>query len=117
MLQPIIIFHGDSDRTVHPGNAGGFLGSVDRSSARTCIAHVRKGQSDGGRDFTQTVYRSAAGQVLLENWTVHGGGHAWFGGSPAGTYTDSAGPDASREIIRFFLAHRLPPAGRKTAVN
>lgn len=114
-LQPIIVFHGDSDRIVHPDNATGFLGVRESSRSRPVIGHIRKGRSKGGRDFTRTLYRSSTGAILSENWSVHGGGHAWFGGNRAGSYTDPAGPDASREIVRFFLTHRMPSGNRKAA--
>lgn len=103
---PTIVFHGDSDRTVHPSNASGFLSNLERSRSGPLIARAYTGCSEGGRHFTRRVYRSRAGEVLLEDWTVHGSGHSWSGGKAAGSHTDPAGPDASREMVRFFLARK-----------
>lgn len=103
---PTIVFHGDEDRVVHPSNAGGFLSTLQRSSSRPLDSRSQQGRSAGGRAFTRTVHRHATGEVLLEEWTIHGSGHAWSGGSPAGSHTDPAGPDASREMLQFFLSRR-----------
>jgi poly(hydroxyalkanoate) depolymerase family esterase len=106
---PTIIFHGDRDTTVHPDNSGRILEqSVKATSPAT---KVLRGRVPDGHAYTRTIVTDRSGRVISEHWNVHGAGHAWSGGSPAGSYTDPRGPDATREILRFFLACRLPGDG------
>jgi poly(hydroxyalkanoate) depolymerase family esterase len=100
---PVIVFHGDADRIVALANGGNVVASrlLDERGVITHTSTHRDPRS--GRASTRSVYVNAAGLVLAESWTVHGGAHAWFGGDPIGSYTDPAGPDASAEMIRFFL--------------
>ncbi|TVV77231.1 alpha/beta hydrolase family esterase [Sphingomonas solaris] len=112
---PTIVFHGDRDKIVHPANAAGFLGHLRRSTTKPLVSRVSHGRSAGGRDYTCTVHAHADDAVVLEDWVIHGSGHAWSGGSVAGSHTDPAGPDASREMIRFFLARRRPTAPKHAA--
>lgn len=106
MSRPVIVFHGDQDDTVHPDNAerviDAALARVPKPSRRS---HVEQGLSEGGRPFTRTVHRTAEGTMLAEQWIVQGAGHAWSGGSNAGRFTDPRGPDASAQMLRFFLDH------------
>ncbi|MBF7012630.1 PHB depolymerase family esterase [Novosphingobium resinovorum] len=103
---PTIVFHGDEDRVVHPSNAAGFLNTLERSQPGPLISRTYYGKSDKGRDFTRKVYRSSSGNTLLEDWTIHGSGHEWSGGSASASYTDPLAPNASREMMRFFLSQR-----------
>ncbi|MET3844121.1 poly(hydroxyalkanoate) depolymerase family esterase [Bradyrhizobium sp. OAE829] len=102
---PTIVFHGDRDTTVHPNNGDQILKSM---RTRRTQEKVHRGQVAGGRAYTRTIHSDANGRAMLEHWNVHGAGHAWSGGSPAGSYTDPRGPDATREMLRFFLDHSLP---------
>jgi len=106
---PIIVFHGDRDTIVAPVNATKIVDSQLR--AATVRGGSLSGPSTthgeaGGRKFTRGVYARPDDRVMIEQWTVHGGGHAWSGGSTIGSYTDPGGPDASAEMLRFFDAHR-----------
>jgi poly(hydroxyalkanoate) depolymerase family esterase len=99
---PAIVFHGDRDATVHPRNGEQVATQcVNRNESIDVV--VERGQAPGGHTYTRSIHRDAAGRVVLEHWEVHGAGHAWCGGSARGSYTDPRGPDAAREMLRFFL--------------
>lgn len=107
-LVPTIVFHGDHDTTVHPKNGDHVIDQFGAAFAGKLRATIEPGHVSGGRTYSRTSHSDAKGQVVFENWVIHGAGHAWSGGSPAGTFTDPRGPDASREMIRFFLEHPHP---------
>ncbi|MFV3131974.1 alpha/beta hydrolase family esterase [Niveispirillum sp. KHB5.9] len=109
---PTIIFHGDQDTTVHPAN-GSAVAAQAMASATGLRPTVSRGEVPGGRAYTRTTYADASGRGLCEHWAIHGTGHAWAGGSPSGSYTDPRGPDATREMVRFFYGHGR--AGTETA--
>jgi poly(hydroxyalkanoate) depolymerase family esterase len=103
-LVPTIVFHGDQDATVHPRN-GDAVVAQSTASATGLQSTVQRARATGGHAYTRTVYAVPSGRPLCEQWTIHGAGHAWAGGNPSGSYTDPRGPDASREMLRFFLEH------------
>ena len=111
---PVIVFHGDRDHTVQQTNGTQIVlqanaaHGADAGGAGMGVIHYT-GAASGGRHFTRAVYTDSGGQIRIENWTLHGAGHAWSGGHASGSYTDGAGPDASAEMVRFFMA--LLPAG------
>lgn len=95
---PLIVFHGDRDDTVHPRNGDHLV--AGHEAGETELA-----RAPDGRAYRRTTYRDATGRVVAEHWLVQGMGHAWSGGSPAGSYTEARGPDATREMLRFFMRH------------
>jgi poly(3-hydroxybutyrate) depolymerase len=103
---PTIIFHGDRDATVHPNNGVQVLDQAIGTTSTQKTVYRRR--IPGGHAYTRTVHTDASGCQILEHWNIHGAGHAWSGGSPVGSYTDPRGPDATREMLRFFLNHTRP---------
>jgi poly(hydroxyalkanoate) depolymerase family esterase len=99
---PLIVFHGDHDKTVHPRNGSQILADAVASSSTPASRIEERGKSRGGRKYTRTSHLLPNGLPLAEEWVLHGAGHAWSGGCKAGSYTDPTGPDASSEMVRFF---------------
>jgi poly(hydroxyalkanoate) depolymerase family esterase len=90
---PLIVFQGDRDTTVAPANAAALLSPWSGSVPPEVVS---------GPGWTRRVYRDHDGRLAAEWWSVHRLGHAWSGGSPEGSFTKPAGPDASAELVRFF---------------
>jgi poly(hydroxyalkanoate) depolymerase family esterase len=97
-----IVFHGASDQIVHPSNAEMILAEA-RAGVTDPAQETRHDGSAGGRAYIRIVITDASGVPHVEHWAIEGLGHAWSGGSPEGSHTDQHGPDASREMLRFFL--------------
>lgn len=111
---PTIVFHGDRDTTVHPRNGDQVIaqwatihagGGPHTEAGTNPQVTVQRAQVPDGHAYTRTIYHDASGQVIMEQWLVHGAGHAWSGGSPSGSFSDPKGPDAAQEMIRFFYEH------------
>jgi poly(hydroxyalkanoate) depolymerase family esterase len=110
-VRPTIVFHGDADQTVHPRNGEEVATAALAAEAGAGVpkAHEMQGRSKQGRAYARRTYADAHGRIAVEHWLLHGAGHAWAGGSAEGSFTDPAGPDASAEMLRFFLSHPQTP--------
>jgi polyhydroxybutyrate depolymerase len=67
-------------------------------------------------DVVRREYRSCPDGADVELYTVRGGGHQWFGGTPGPQWLlghFSRGVDATRVMWDFFVRHPLKSAGTK----
>lgn len=106
---PTIVFHGERDTTVNARNGDAVIAQAVQG--RPLRTRVETGQVPNGHAYTRTLEIGDDGDTLAEKWVVQGAGHAWFGGSPDGSYTDPRGPDATAELLRFFQEHPLSRNG------
>ena len=105
---PTIVFHGDADAMVHPSNGEQVIAASVGAATAVEIEH-----RPGSFACTRRVHRTPDdGRVVAEHWLVHGARHAWSGGSAHGSHTDGRGPDATAEMLRFFVEH---PRGASSA--
>lgn len=108
---PTIVFHGNADATVKASNGELLVEqavhSFDIAGVQALEAQTERLRA-GQRDCRVTRYRDDTGRARVEGWMVEGAGHAWSGGDLTGSFTDAAGPDASAEMIRFFMALFTP---------
>jgi poly(hydroxyalkanoate) depolymerase family esterase len=106
---PTIVFHGAEDATVSPRN-GEHVVAQSGGDARLRLK-VEHGRSAGGMAYSRMQHLNGEGRAVVEHWVVEGAGHAWSGGRPEGSYTEPRGPEASREMVRFFLRWKVVVAG------
>ena len=130
-MPPMIIFQGTLDSTVRSVNAQRiaeqWLAYYEHAANHPTFSRQREAAGQIGqprkattRPASPTSARSrrgftvsrwyAGGSKMLELWVVDGLGHAWSGGSPKGSYSDSRGPRATTEMWKFFSAHRSAAA-------
>ena len=98
-----IVFHGSADRTVHPRNGDVIISATAAFDAGPV---VEDRGSAHGRSYVRTTFAGSGEKPAVEHWLIQDSGHAWCGGDPNGSFADGLGPNASAEMVRFFLASR-----------
>lgn len=111
---PTIIFQGDSDPIVNLRNGAQVFAQAEQRLKASSAAYFKgkpfqseqlQVKPDQDRRYTRSCVKDNEGTRYIEYWLIHGAGHAWSGGNKAGSYSDPEGPNASREMVRFFLEH------------
>ena len=115
---PLIVFHGDADSTVHALNGSLLVDAVLGGDPAQSTREMQPRRCHRPLLHPHRLLaRRQPGPSRAEHWIVHGAGHAWVGGDAAGSYADGDGPDASREMLRFFAEHPRKHAERSVRVG
>ncbi len=99
-----IVIHGSRDHTVVPGNAEALMKAAAASHGKA--AKIERQFTAGSRRVALTEFLDSNETPVVETWLIDGAGHYWIGGDPKGSYAKPEGPNASREMMRFFLKRR-----------
>ncbi len=113
---PVLVMHGGADAVVSPRNAeetarqweavhDAVRATVRQAPLRAIDDRVTV---DGGYTVRRSAWGEATEAPAVTLLRIEELGHAWSGGSTAGTFADPKGPEASRLIAAFCERHRLP---------
>ncbi|HEY4991483.1 MAG TPA: PHB depolymerase family esterase [Nakamurella sp.] len=114
---PTIVFHGTADHVSDPINGDQvtqqWITTNHLASPRDFTATfehpsstiMHPAGSHGERPYTVYTWQDVHGRDVVSYYKVDGMGHAWSGGTPGSIFTDPSGPDASKAIYEFFMAH------------
>lgn len=118
-VMPVLQLRGDVDMTVPVSNSpqvvNQWLATNNHVMSGTPTAPFDRksdatvdGQRAGGYAYTVNRYKDAKGCLLVEDWSVHGMGHSFSGGSPSDTnHADFRGPMMAEIAWRFFSRYKL----------
>ncbi len=106
---PLLLFHGTGDDVVQPLNSERLVQQwvgERQVQLREDNGLALPPEWRGQRRVQRNSYYLGDNQLLAQRYLVEGMPHAWPGGSPAGSFTDPQGPDASAIMVDFFLHQR-----------
>ena len=115
---PVLVIHGGKDAVVNVRNADetarqfSALHDMVRGDAGQAplVGSDMPTRVEHGYTVHERRWSDADGRAAVTLVRVDELGHAWSGGSPTGTFTDSAGPNASHLIATFIAQHARPVA-------
>jgi poly(hydroxyalkanoate) depolymerase family esterase len=98
-LPPMLVLHGDADAVVAPSNA------VSSAAVWATAMGARPGQprdmQRGKRRAMRVTDFKRKGRTVVTLCEIAGLGHSWSGGAAQQSFSDPAGPDASKLIWAF----------------
>lgn len=104
---PLFALHGMKDVVATPAasrNLAAQFAAIARAGGMELRADSASGTA-GGYPYRRLRYVDAEDRTIIEAWFVDSLGHALSGGAPDMRWVDARGPDATREMLRFFLEH------------
>jgi polyhydroxybutyrate depolymerase len=116
---PMIAFHGTADPMARYNGGTSWVVATPLPAVPTWTANWARRNRCGphpvesavATDVTRTEYTRCADDADVVLYTIHRGGHQWFGGKPMPEWfvgPTSRSIDATSQMWAFFRAHRLP---------